>query len=272
MKDDKTGYVYILTNPSFREDWVKIGKSSRPVAERLKELDNTSVPLPFEIYATLKTSKYNEAEKLVHRYIGRFTDLRIRSNREYFKVQPEIALEIFRDIALVLGDAEIDEVYKDSVTGADIKEDKDNRRDKSEGNKVWMIPYNNKFFDLKSCIEKYGYVYWSQYFNFKTGDTGYIYSSRPDSAIRYKYVVEEAELSYSPEMDKEIEFYVDANDFVTAKNHNRFCRIRIIGESKSPKLTLVNLLDNGMRMAPRGCLNLSYKDYEGLLKYIEDNF
>ena len=25
------GYVYILTNPSFKEDWVKIGKSSRPV-------------------------------------------------------------------------------------------------------------------------------------------------------------------------------------------------------------------------------------------------
>ena len=28
------GYVYILTNPSFREDWVKIGKSSRPVDVR----------------------------------------------------------------------------------------------------------------------------------------------------------------------------------------------------------------------------------------------
>ena len=25
------GYVYILTNKSFKEDWVKIGKSSRPV-------------------------------------------------------------------------------------------------------------------------------------------------------------------------------------------------------------------------------------------------
>ena len=24
------GFVYILTNPSFREDWVKIGKSARP--------------------------------------------------------------------------------------------------------------------------------------------------------------------------------------------------------------------------------------------------
>ncbi len=23
------GYVYVLTNPSFRDDWVKIGKSKR---------------------------------------------------------------------------------------------------------------------------------------------------------------------------------------------------------------------------------------------------
>jgi hypothetical protein len=31
MSNKEPGYVYILTNPSFREDWVKIGKSSRPV-------------------------------------------------------------------------------------------------------------------------------------------------------------------------------------------------------------------------------------------------
>lgn len=31
MIEKQVGYVYILTNPSFREDWVKIGKSSRPV-------------------------------------------------------------------------------------------------------------------------------------------------------------------------------------------------------------------------------------------------
>lgn len=42
------GYVYILTNPSFRKDWVKIGKSSRPVDIRSKELDNSSGPLPFD--------------------------------------------------------------------------------------------------------------------------------------------------------------------------------------------------------------------------------
>lgn len=43
MDKKEPGYVYILTNPSFREDWVKIGKSSRPVDVRSKELDNTAL-------------------------------------------------------------------------------------------------------------------------------------------------------------------------------------------------------------------------------------
>ena len=27
MANKEPGYIYILTNPSFREDWVKIGKT-----------------------------------------------------------------------------------------------------------------------------------------------------------------------------------------------------------------------------------------------------
>lgn len=76
------GFVYILTNPSFREDWVKIGKSSRPVNVRSKELDNTAVPLPFEIFATLQTIKYDKVEKLVHKTIDRLTDLRFKKEME----------------------------------------------------------------------------------------------------------------------------------------------------------------------------------------------
>lgn len=114
MQDDcRQGYVYILTNPSFKEDWVKIGKSSRPVDVRSKELDNTAVPLPFEIFATMRTCKYNEVEKLVHKTIDRLTDLRIRQNREFFNVAPQIALDIFYDIASTIDDAEVI-LYKDN--------------------------------------------------------------------------------------------------------------------------------------------------------------
>ena len=99
------GYVYILTNPSFREDWVKIGKSSRPVNIRSKELDNTAVPLPFEIYATMRTVKYAEIERIVHKQIDRLTDLRIRQNREFFNVHPAQALDILLDLAHAVEDA-----------------------------------------------------------------------------------------------------------------------------------------------------------------------
>ena len=113
MSNKEPGYVYILTNPSFREDWVKIGKSSRPVDIRSKELDNTAVPLPFEIFATMKTVKYNEVEKLVHKTIDRLTDLRIRQNREFFNVAPQVALDIFHDIAMTVDDAVVI-LYKDN--------------------------------------------------------------------------------------------------------------------------------------------------------------
>lgn len=107
MNNQDFGYVYILTNPSFKEDWIKIGKSSRPVDIRSKELDNTAVPLPFEIFATIKTAKYNEVERLVHKTIDRLTNLRIRQNREFFNVAPQVALDIFRDIATTIDDAKV---------------------------------------------------------------------------------------------------------------------------------------------------------------------
>ena len=80
---------------------------------RSKELDNTAVPLPFEIFATMKTAKYNEVEKLVHKTIDRLTDLRIRQNREFFNVAPQIALDIFRDIAGTIDDAVVT-VYEEN--------------------------------------------------------------------------------------------------------------------------------------------------------------
>lgn len=133
MQDEsKQGYVYILTNPSFKEDWVKIGKSSRPVNVRSKELDNTAVPLPFEIFATMKTCKYNEVEKLVHKTIDRLTDLRIRQNREFFNVPPQVALDIFKDIAGTIDDAEV-VLYEDNQPVATKDVEKKEKREIKRG-------------------------------------------------------------------------------------------------------------------------------------------
>ena len=104
MANKEPGYVYILTNPSFREDWVKIGKSTN-MEKRLKTLNTTALPLPFKVYATIKTSKYEELEKIIHKQIDRLTDLRINQSREFFNVHPAQALDIFLDQATALNDA-----------------------------------------------------------------------------------------------------------------------------------------------------------------------
>lgn len=271
--EKEPGYVYILTNPSFKEDWVKIGRSSRPVDVRSKELDNTAVPLPFEIYATMRTVKYVEAEKLIHRYIERFTNLRIRDNREFFNVQPEVALDIFRDVADVLGDAIIDEVHKKSIMGdAPVMTKGNHKTPHRLEKKIWMLPANSKYFDLKGCFDKFGMVFWSQYYNIQTGDTGYIYSSAPDSAILYRFEVVGHDMPYTSEMDVELEFYLDPKDFEPSKEHNRFLQLKVTGETHTSRLGLANLLEHGMSIAPRGALNLTHPSYAELLKYIEENF
>ncbi len=104
MANKELGYVYILTNDSFKEDWVKIGKTTN-LKERLRTLFNTSLPLPFKAYATLQTCKYEAIEKIIHKQIDRLTDLRINQSREFFNVHPSQALDIFIDQATALDDA-----------------------------------------------------------------------------------------------------------------------------------------------------------------------
>ena len=40
MSNKEPGYVYILTNPSFREDWVKIGKNSHGLVVKVASDDS----------------------------------------------------------------------------------------------------------------------------------------------------------------------------------------------------------------------------------------
>lgn len=141
------GYVYILTNPSFREDWVKIGKSSRPVDVRSKELDNTAVPLPFEVYATLYTSKYSKVEKQIHKQIDRLTDLRIRQNREFFNIAPAVALDIMRDMADLLDDAEL-AIYVDGKPVISQNKEQDNAIKNEEAEKKKRIARLNFKFHM----------------------------------------------------------------------------------------------------------------------------
>ncbi len=102
------GFVYILTNPSFKDDIVKIGLTSGTVEKRMKELQTTGVPTPFEKYASIRTTKFREVEKFMHHSLSLLSEgSRVNDNREFFRVSPEKALSFMQEIAELLDDAEI---------------------------------------------------------------------------------------------------------------------------------------------------------------------
>lgn len=138
--------------------------------------------------------------------------------------------------------------------------------------KVWMISANTKYFNHSRCFEKLGYIYWKQYNNLQVGDTGYIYFSKPQQKIVYKYEIIACDVPYTKEYDAEKEFYKREEDFENAKKHNRYYIIKKIGESTSGKLTLDNMLQHGLKQAPLGAMELSSDNSKELLKYIEENF
>ena len=89
--------VYILTNESM-PDTIKIGITDN-LERRIKELDNTSTPLPFECYYAVEVENANIIEKKIHEGLD---DKRIRQNREFFNTTPEQAKAIL-EIAEVMG-------------------------------------------------------------------------------------------------------------------------------------------------------------------------
>ncbi len=114
------GYVYILTNPSFKDDIVKIGLTSGTVEKRMKELHTTGVPTPFEKYASIKTRKYEEVERFMPHSLSLLSEgSRVNDNREFFRIGPEKALSFMMEIAELLDDAEIttcnEQARKDQV-------------------------------------------------------------------------------------------------------------------------------------------------------------
>lgn len=79
--------IYILINEAM-PGYVKIGRTTN-LEKRIRELDTTSVPLPFECFyaCTVKDAAFAERQIL-----DAFLDHRVRSSREFFEISPERAV------------------------------------------------------------------------------------------------------------------------------------------------------------------------------------
>ncbi|MDQ8706829.1 GIY-YIG nuclease family protein [Streptomyces sp. LHD-70] len=87
-----TGFVYVQRNPAF-PSMLKIGSTDQLSEDRARGLSRTSVPFPFEVLFRANTARPEEVERAVHRLL---TAQRVTSNREFFYVSLEVAVEAIR--------------------------------------------------------------------------------------------------------------------------------------------------------------------------------
>jgi len=104
--------IYILTNPAM-PNYLKIGKTTN-LEQRLRQLDGTSNPLPFQCIYAVEVENDLNIEKLLH---NTFKDKRIRKNREFFEIDEESAIS-----ALTIAGG------KDVTPQKDIVEDEDSQK------------------------------------------------------------------------------------------------------------------------------------------------
>lgn len=149
------GIVYILTNPCL-DGWVKIGMTERnDIEKRLRELNApTNLPLSYRCYAVYEVEDPVAVEKRIHSLIDRvdnslharekLSNGRVRE-REFFRISPETAYGIFKDVASLRNDTENLKLRAPTSEQAEEEEIADNRtRRKNNSFRLLHIPVGEK--------------------------------------------------------------------------------------------------------------------------------
>ncbi len=107
--------VYLLTNEAM-PGLVKVGRTNGDLAVRIRQLFQTGVPLPFELFYACEVANGTFVEAQLHDAFG---DHRVSRNREFFRIAPERILAALKLAALReirLGD----EVFETPEDKADV--------------------------------------------------------------------------------------------------------------------------------------------------------
>ena len=96
------GIIYVFYNDSM-PGLVKIGRTNN-IKERLRQLDNTSIPTPFCLHYAVEVDDYEDKENNIHLALAPH---RVRDSREFFRVARETAVAALK----ITGGKEVDTEY-----------------------------------------------------------------------------------------------------------------------------------------------------------------
>lgn len=138
-ENQNEGIVYVLLNEAM-PGLVKVGCTTN-LTQRLKALDNTSTPEPFECFYAATVKDMRRTEALVHQVFG---DRRVRPNREFFQIDPEQVVAALQ----LAGEKDVTPRAEDYLEDAEDRERLNETQDRRENFNFEMlkIPIGSRLY------------------------------------------------------------------------------------------------------------------------------
>jgi 5-methylcytosine-specific restriction enzyme A len=123
---------------------------------------------------------------------------------------------------------------------------------------IWLISANGKMYDHARSFAHFGSIDWRQgNVKYSTGDTVYIYCTRPIKKIRYKCTIT-ALNKKSSEIRDDKDYWINPDEYAKSLG-GKFLNLELVDEVDTEKLSLSQLLNNGLKAAPQSPLKLTEK-------------
>lgn len=93
----------------------------------------------------------------------------------------------------------------------------------------WVIPSKSSKFHINDYLVNHDIVDWKQYNNFAEGDILFMYSTAPESKVRYMFRAIRTEVP-SSEYIYDKDYWTDKSEFEQGLKHNRYVRLKLIAQ------------------------------------------
>ena len=116
----------------------------------------------------------------------------------------------------------------------------------------WILPSNSARFHIHDYLVNHDIVDWKQYNNFSEGDILFMYSTAPESKVRYMFRAIRTEIPTSDYINDR-GYWSDESEFEQGLKHNRYVRLKLIAQ----------LNDDDVRLSLDVLKSLGIKTFQG---------
>lgn len=131
----------------------------------------------------------------------------------------------------------------------------------------WLIPCNVSLYDPFGAFESLPTIDWRQSSKMAVGDVVYIYCTKPYSKIMFMGEILLTDIAPEEADKSDLHFHKQGISAIGKTPRYGYFRVKKIAEFDTDRLSLEQLMKNGLNSAPQGPYRISGRLLQYLLTY-----